>query len=494
MTQDFHAAPDLAECHAVHVSQSQQNGLNLPESASETSGTSKSNIHDIKQAAQAIRESGKLNTAILNSINAEIAVIDHSATIVAVNDAWRCFAIENSNTVGQPAAHTGIGTNYLAVCHDDRGNDAADVVAARVGIKSVLEGRLPSFKLKYGCHSPDQQRWFIMTVSPIDGGLGGAVIVHTNITEFELATMQLRKLSSAVEQSPESIVIANLNGTIEYVNKAFVENTGFSSEEVKGRNPKFLQSGRTSRQTYVELWNALGRGRPWKGEFQNRRKDGSEYLELARITPICDPGGQVTHYVAVKEDVTDLKRMTLELANHSRQLEELVDERTLALTAAKEQAEAANLSKSTFLACMSHEIRTPMNGVIGMIDILQETQLTHVQQGMLDTVRDSSLALLNIINDILDYSKIEAGKLEVESIPTDLRDLAQAVIQLMANASAAKNLNLSVHVAPEVPAWTMSDPTRIRQILMNLVGNAVKFTSKRDGHTGQVKLTLRTYP
>ncbi len=164
--------------------------------------------------------------------------------------------------------------------------------------------------------------------------------------------------------------------------------------------------------------------------------------------------------------------------------------RAAELTLANQYMEAANIAKNQFLANMSHEIRTPMNGVIGMVDVLQTTELNHAQQRMVETIHKSSLALLNILNDILDYSKIEAGKLEIEHIPTPLREISEGVAQLMATTSNVKGIALSVFVSPALPEWILSDPTRLRQVLLNLVGNAVKFTASSEGHPGVVTLRL----
>jgi signal transduction histidine kinase/FixJ family two-component response regulator len=177
--------------------------------------------------------------------------------------------------------------------------------------------------------------------------------------------------------------------------------------------------------------------------------------------------------------------------NRSRNnLAELVAQKTVDLESATAIATAANRAKSCFLANMSHEIRTPMNGVIGMVDILQQTALSTEQQRMLGTISDSSMALLTILNDILDFSKIEAGKLGIESIPTRLRDVVDGVVQLMSSSPHKNSTTLSVRVAPELPQWTLVDPSRLRQVLLNLLGNALKFTAGQSLPSGQVALRL----
>ncbi|MBZ0106394.1 MAG: PAS domain S-box protein [Sulfuricella denitrificans] len=305
-----------------------------------------------------------------------------------------------------------------------------------------------------------------------------AVGIVRDITSRKKAEESVRKLSLAVEQSPESIVIADLDANIEYVNEAFIQATGYSREEVMGKNPRILQSGKTPRSTYVELWEALTHGRPWKGEMINRRKDGSEYAEFARLTPIRQSDGSITHYLAIKEDITEKKRIGMELDQHRNHLEELVAERTQQLAEARDQAEAATQAKSAFLANMSHEIRTPMNAIIGLAHLLRRGSLDAGQRRKLSRIEDSAHHLLVLINDILDLSKIEAGKFALEQSDFELDRVVENVCSMVAEKALAKELELVVDIDPALSRVLRGDPMRLGQSLLNYASNAVKFTEQ----------------
>ena len=309
-------------------------------------------------------------------------------------------------------------------------------------------------------------------------------IVHDISTRI-VAEEQLRKLSQAVEQSPASIVITNLDGEIEYVNQAFEQTTGYARSEAIGQNPRVLQSGKTASDTYRSMWTTLTQGQPWRGEFLNKRKDGSEYSELAIIAPIHQPDGQVRHYVAVKQDITAQKNMAQELEAHRQNLEELVAQRTVELNQAKAQAEAANRAKSAFLANMSHEIRTPMNAILGITHLLAKDNPTPHQAERLQKVGSAAKHLLAVINDILDLSKIESGRLQLEQTDFALSDVLDHTALLIAEAARQKGLQIEVDRG-NVPLWLNGDPTRLRQALLNYAGNAVKFTEH-----GQIRLVAR---
>ncbi|HEX9300989.1 MAG TPA: PAS domain S-box protein, partial [Casimicrobiaceae bacterium] len=304
-----------------------------------------------------------------------------------------------------------------------------------------------------------------------------------DVTERKVAEDQLRKLSLAIEQSPESVVITGVDTRIEYVNEAFCRVTGYSREEVIGKNPRLLSSGKTPRETYQDMWDSLAHGRPWKGQFHNRRKDGSDYAEFAHVAPIRQTDGRITHYVAVKEDVSEKKRIGEELDRYRLHLEELVEERTAELADARNRAEDANRAKSAFLANMSHEIRTPMNAIVGLTHLLQRGEVTPEQSERLRKIDTAAHHLLSIINDILDLSKIEADRMVLEESDFALTALLENVRSLIAEEARTKGLAIVLDVDP-APLWLSGDLTRLRQALLNYAANALKFT-------GRGSITLR---
>ncbi len=297
------------------------------------------------------------------------------------------------------------------------------------------------------------------------------------IVQRQRSSLQLRKLAGVVEQSPENIVITNLDSEIEYVNKAFLKQTGYSLEELVGRNPRTLQSAKTPQERYDALWLALSRGRSWQGEFTNMRKDGSEYIESALIAPLRQDDDTITHYMFVSSDITENKRIASELENHQHHLEELVNKRTEELEEAQKRAETASQTKSEFLANMSHEIRTPMNAIIGLTHLLRDAGPSPEQAESLSKIDRSAEHLLSIINDILDISKIEAGKVFLEKADFRTDSLSHYVLSVLREQIQAKGLSIKID-STDVPVWLSGDLTRLRQALLNYVSNAVKFSEQ----------------
>jgi PAS domain S-box-containing protein len=306
-------------------------------------------------------------------------------------------------------------------------------------------------------------------------GRDAVVGIWRDITAEKEAKTQIRMLSMAVEQSPSAVIITDLDAKITYVNDAFCQATGYGREEALGKDPGFIKSGKTPSTTYEALWAALNAGESWTGELVNRTKDGRERTESAHILPLRDTDGRVRHYVALKEDITETKRMAEELQTYHVHLEQLVEARTLELQQAKQAAESASRAKSDFLANMSHEIRTPMNAIIGLTHLLERDVSDPVHTERLAKISGAAQHLLGIINDILDLSKIEAGRLQLEQSDFELERIIDNICGLMRERAGEKRIELVVDLQG-LPPILHGDGLRLGQILLNFLGNAVKFT------------------
>ncbi|MCC5840634.1 MAG: PAS domain S-box protein [Opitutales bacterium] len=319
--------------------------------------------------------------------------------------------------------------------------------------------------------------WIHLEVIPrlnAHGHPEGFFSVQTDITRRLHQEKELRSLRMAVEQSPSTVVITDPSGAITYANPAFERSCGYTVEEVNGKNPRLLKSGKQSSAFYAKMWAELKAGRPWEGVFQNRRKDGTLYWEHANIAPVLDDDARLIAYIAVKRDITEEKEAGERLNDLNRQLTEAA---AYAQKMAKE-ADAANRAKSDFLANMSHEIRTPMNGVLGLSEILAETDLTEEQRELINGVRTSGEVLLATINEILDFSRIEAGRLELHSVPFEMASFFNDFTLAMRPAAVRRGLEFFVDLDTRLPVVVIGDELRIRQVMANLVTNALKFTPK----------------
>lgn len=209
-----------------------------------------------------------------------------------------------------------------------------------------------------------------------------------------------------------------------------------------------------------------------------------------RMVPVFDGYGDPSHLLIMCDDVTDQVRADAELKALNAELQKVNAEltrKTEELERARSEAEAANRAKSAFLAAMSHEIRTPMNGVLGMVDVLHQSSLKGHQAEMVDLIRESAFSLLGIIEDILDFSKIEAGKLEIEAVPMSMADVVEKACSLLDNLAVKKGVEFTLFVDPAIPAQVLGDALRVRQVLINIVNNAIKFSSGGE-HPGRVSV------
>lgn len=281
-------------------------------------------------------------------------------------------------------------------------------------------------------------------------------------------TARLSILTQAIEQSPSSVMITDPDGKIEYVNKQFSEKFGYDYEEIVGKKPSLIKTTRTDPVIFKDMWRTIKGELTWRGEVVNKCKDGTELWCNLFISPVFDEEQKTSHYVAIINDITNLKQIQEDLE------------------IARDKAEAATQAKGQFLANMSHEIRTPMNAIMGLTHLALQNPMEDQLRSYLTKIDTASRSLLRIINDILDFSKIEAGKLEIEIIEFDLNSVIDNISNLLGIKAANKGVEFLIAMDPEVPIKMKGDPLRLEQILVNLINNAIKFTE-----VGEVILEIR---
>jgi len=301
---------------------------------------------------------------------------------------------------------------------------------------------------------------------------------------------ELEKLVLAATQSYNAVIIFDKNQKIEWVNDGFTRLTGYSMDDLKEKSISILRgtNGRQITQQKNILESILKEKKPVTFENKNYTKEGKGYWVITTATPIIGKNGEVERVIAIETDISLRKQIEEELLEANKIAEQSLNKvnRTLEeLTKAKKELEESMKVKEQFMANMSHEIRTPMNSVIGFTDLLLKTPLIPEQKQYIDAVKTSGKNLLVIINDILDFSKLESGKLKFEQINFRLSEVISMITELMLPKSSEKNIRLSTKIDQRVPDNLIGDPTRLNQILLNLVGNGVKFTNH-----GEVKISV----
>lgn len=268
------------------------------------------------------------------------------------------------------------------------------------------------------------------------------------------------------------VSITNAHGDIIEVNDKCCEISGYARDEIIGQNHRMFSSGEHTQEFHKDLWDTITQGRTWRGIFQNQTKQNKPYWVDTTIIPLLDENHQPIKFVGIHNNIT-----------HQVQTQQDLIKATHAARKSSQQATHAAQAKTEFLATMSHEIRTPMNGIMGMSHLLLDTPLDEEQQLFANTIHNSTHSLLQILNDVLDFSKIEADKIELEATAFQPAQIINDISNLMSLKAKEKKIQLSCYIAPNIPPALIGDPGRIRQVLLNLANNAIKFTQQ-----GSVKI------
>jgi len=425
-------------------------------------------ITEQKRSAIALQESEKLLQTIIDTVPVRVFWKDLGLVYLDCNPA---FALDAGKT--HPDEVVGKDDRQMAWA------DQAEIY--RKDDLRVIESDIPKLSYEEPQSTLDgQTRWIRTSKVPLrnhEQKTIGLLGIYDDITDQRRAEATLRLQSEITAQAAEGVsLIRASDATFIYTNHWFDRMFGYAEGELAGKPVITVNAGGESspEETHAKIIDALESTGIWSGEVLNVKKDGTEFWTMAHVSKVQHPEfGPV--YITHQSDITDRKRAETALRELNEQLEARIESRTREIVIAKEAAEAANMAKSTFLANMSHEIRTPLNAITGLAHLMRRAGLPTEQAQRLDKLQVASGHLLDIINSLLDLSKIEAGKFELEETPVNVNGLLGNVASMLRDRAQNQGLDLVVETH-SVPRQLLGDPTRLQQALLNYAANALKFT------------------
>lgn len=423
-------------------------------------------VTETKRGEMILRESEVFNRSILDSLPAHIAVIDKNGVITAVNEAWQKFA--RSNCLEEKLELTGVGQNYLKVCSSGQSFEK-ETDQVLENLRAILDGAEREFALEYPCHSPQEERWFILQVSAMRGEKGGAVISHIDITDRKRAEIELKNSEhfnrSIFENSPDCVKVLELDGTLSTMNSngmCIMEIDDFAY--FTGRQWIDFWKGDENELAYQAVQSAAnGKSTRFEG-FCQTAKGTIKYWDVS-VAPVFDADGKPSRLISTSRDIT--RRRDAE-----REREELLKREQ----AARRDAEVANRMRDEFLATVSHELRAPLSSILGWGRLMEKGKLDEATTAKaVKTIVRNAEAQNRLIEDLLDVSRIISGKLRLEVVTIKPINVVESALETVRPAAEAKNIRLEIKETPDV-SHIVGDPNRLQQVIWNLLSNAIKFT------------------
>lgn len=399
---------------------------------------------ELKKANQALEKTQKTISNFFKLSLDLLCIADKKGYFININPSFeKILGYSESELLSRP---------FIDFVHPDDVNNTLDVMK-RLNLGEDCTDFINRYRKISG------EYIYISWHATTDMDTGLIYAAARDITEEMRHSREIYDLNSALEQSA-IVARTDHRGIITYVDDNFCRISKYAREELLGKNHRIVNSGYHSKEVFKNMWETITSGKVWKGEIKNRAKDGTYYWVDATIVPLRDVETNRQHYIAVRYEITDKKE-------YEEKLKETNDRLNQAIR-----------FKDIFLANMSHEIRTPMNAIIGFSNLLSNTELNHEQKEYLHSITVASKNLLVIINDILDLSKIEAGKIILENEVISIQEIMESSLKFSEQKASEKGIQLILKTDKKVPAAVRGDSVRLTQILVNLISNAVKFTER----------------
>ncbi|MBF0331237.1 MAG: PAS domain-containing sensor histidine kinase, partial [Candidatus Omnitrophica bacterium] len=430
-----------------------------------------------RRAEAALKEAERFSRAAIDALSAQLAVVDETGTILIVNDAWRRFARANASTI----AGLLDGENYLAVCARSAAAGCEEAAAFIAGFHAILRGAQDDFMWEYPCHTLTERYWFIVRMTRFSvGGPVRIVVTHQDITERKLAEETIKnseaQLREIINVSPVPMALNDAQLNITFLNPAFIQTFGYTLEDIPTVAAWWPKA-------YPDPAYQKSVAAAWLAEMNAMKASGVAFSPM-EVNVTCKDGRTKTVLVSANMALGSFA------GNHLVMLYDITERKLAenALEKAKAAAEAANKAKSEFLSNIAHDFRTPIHAIMGFGALLESQDLPVKPLKFAQNITRSAQNLLALVDDLLDVTRLESGKIPLRSLDLDMKECIKIAVDQVQIGLLDKDVKLSCRVGDDIP-YLKGDITRLNQILVNLIGNAVKYTDK-----GEINVKVERVP